>query len=124
MLSTLSTSRWPATLGLIALAMALFTATFLASSNLQRLSAPSAPTTAQRSDIGRDAASATDRQIGTLQERLRQKPDDQPAATRLGLSYLQRARETSDPTYYSRAEGILQQALTEAADDTDTLIGL
>lgn len=49
---------------------------------------------------------------------------DHRSATRLGLAYLQRARETSDPTYYSRAEGILKQALSEAPEDTDTLIGL
>ena len=63
------------------------------------------------SDLGRDGVSATDRQIGALQERLRQQPDDHAAATRLGLAYLQRARETSDPTYYTRADGILNQAL-------------
>lgn len=69
-------------------------------------------------------ASATDQRIGALQERLRLHPADQNSATQLGLAYLQRARETSDPTYYTRADGILNQALSEAPEDTDTLIGL
>jgi tetratricopeptide (TPR) repeat protein len=68
--------------------------------------------------------SPTDRQIGALQERLRQQPADHTSATRLGLAYLQRAREASDPSYYTRADGILHQALQAAPDDTDTLIGL
>src|SRR5207237_7142278 len=42
----------------------------------------------------------------------------------LGLTYLQRARETSHPSYYTRADGILRQALSLAPEDTDTLIGL
>jgi tetratricopeptide (TPR) repeat protein len=123
MLSSLSmTRRWPAAFGGITLAAALFAAAYLVSSSLQHISPPPAQvTTAARSDTG---VSATDRQIGSLQERLRQTPDDQIAATRLGLSYLQRARETSDPTSYSRAEQILNKALSQAPDDTDTLIGL
>jgi tetratricopeptide (TPR) repeat protein len=68
--------------------------------------------------------SATDRQISTLQDHLRQVPTDQPSATLLGLAYLQRARETSDPSYYTRADGILHQALAAGPDDTGTLIGL
>jgi tetratricopeptide (TPR) repeat protein len=76
------------------------------------------------SDIRPGGVSATDRLIGTLQERLREQPADQKSATELGLAYLQRARETSDPTYYTRADGILNQALSESPEDTDTLIGL
>jgi tetratricopeptide (TPR) repeat protein len=42
----------------------------------------------------------------------------------LGLAYLQRARETSDPSFLTRADGVLRQALTQAPEDTDTLVGL
>lgn len=77
------------------------------------------------SDFGpRGGVSATDRQIGMLQERLRQAPNEQKTETQLGLAYLQRARETSDPSYYTRADGILNQALAHAPTDPDTLIGL
>ncbi|HEY3061651.1 MAG TPA: tetratricopeptide repeat protein [Chloroflexota bacterium] len=124
MLSTLSTRKWPVTIGLVAFAMALFAAAFLASSSLSRLAAPTVAPTTPAQDLGRDGVSATDRQIGALQERLRQQPSDSVAATRLGLAYLQRARETSDPTFYGRADAILNQALSATPDDTDTLIGL
>ncbi|MBV9898966.1 MAG: tetratricopeptide repeat protein [Chloroflexi bacterium] len=62
--------------------------------------------------------------ISALQDHLRQAPNDSQSATALGLAYLQKARETSDPTYYTRADGILHQALTIAPQDADTLIGL
>lgn len=124
MLSSISTRRSPAALGPVALAVLLFAAAFAASAGLTRLTAPATTDVQQRSEFARDGVSTTDRQIGSLQERLRQQPNDQPAATRLGLAYLQRARETSDPTYYARAEGILQQAHSQASQDTDTLVGL
>lgn len=82
------------------------------------------PPVAFTDDVRPGGVSTTDRLIGTLQDRLRQQPSDQQAATQLGLVYLQRARETADPTYYVRADGILHQALIEAPEDTDTLIGL
>ena len=55
--------------------------------------------------------SNTDSRVSTLQERLKQNPDDQPAYVQLGAAYLQKVRETGDPTYYTRAEGVLQRAL-------------
>ena len=75
-------------------------------------------------DVVPGGVSPTDRQIGALQEHLRETPDDQRSATQLGLAYLQRARESSDPGYYTRADGILRQALAAAPGDADTLIGL
>lgn len=107
-----------------AFAAGVFLAAFLASSTLSRLATPSTSAVAPRTDVVAGGVSATDRQIGALQDHLRQVPSDQPSATQLGLAYLQRARETSDPSYFTRADGILNQALTQAPDDTDTLIGL
>ncbi len=75
-------------------------------------------------DVRPGGVSAADRQIGVLQERLRQHPSDQQAAAQLGLAYIQRARETSDPSYLTRADGILHRALSSAPEDTDTLVGL
>jgi tetratricopeptide (TPR) repeat protein len=123
-MSPTSRSRRPAVFGVAALGLALFVAAFLASSTIPRLITPAPTASVANSDLGRDGVSATDRTIGALQERLRQQPTDHLAATRLGLAYLQRARETSDPTYYGRAEGILQQSFAQAPDETDTLIGL
>ncbi|MCA1646256.1 MAG: tetratricopeptide repeat protein [Chloroflexi bacterium] len=110
----------------VALAAVLFVIAFVASQNVARLNRPLVSTIAAlpRADVVAGGVSVTDRQIGGLQERLRQQPADQKSATQLGLAYLQRARETSDPTYYGRAERILSQALAQAPTDADTLIGL
>jgi tetratricopeptide (TPR) repeat protein len=124
MLSFNRPRHWRTAIDAVALCSGLFGVAFLLSASLSHLVAPAPPAPAPANPARQDGVSATDRQIGVLQERLRQQPDDQPAATRLGLSYLQRARETSDPSYYGRAEGILQQALAQAPEDTDTLIGL
>jgi tetratricopeptide (TPR) repeat protein len=112
---------------LVACAAVLFGAALVASSlvsrQVQQVSrAPSSATTPP-SDLGPGSVSSTDRQIGVLQERLRQQPSDQKSATQLGLAYLQRTRETSDPSFLTRADGILHQALAQAPEDTDTLIG-
>src|SRR5262245_55636809 len=111
---------------LIVFGAAVCVAAFLVSSAITRQLAPqpiaSSPSAA--SDIAAGSVTATDRQISTLQDRLRQQPNDQRTQTQLGQAYLQRARETSDPSYYTRADGILNQALVQAPDDADTLIGL
>lgn len=57
------------------------------------------------------AARGTAREITKLQARLRSQPDDAGSLTLLGLEYEQRARETGDPSYYSKAEGVLRDAL-------------
>ena len=75
-------------------------------------------------EVGVDSVSATDRHISALQDKLRQDSADQPSATALGLAYLQRARETSDPSFLTRADGVLHQALDLVPGDADTLIGL
>src|SRR5258708_7785158 len=107
-------------------AAGMFLAAFLASSTLSRVAPASVSNVSPRAgaDVVAGGVSATDRQISALQDHLRQAPSDQKSATQLGLAYLQRARETSDPSYLTRADGILNQALTQAPADADTLIGL
>src|ERR1044071_3507370 len=121
--TTLKRQAWrvPA-LAIFGLAVCL--AAFLVSSAVTRQLAPRQTTSTPSTDVAPGGVSATDRQIGTLQDRLRQQSNDQRTQTQLGLAYLQRARETSDPSYLTRADGILNQALTQAPTDTDTLIGL
>jgi tetratricopeptide (TPR) repeat protein len=116
---------------LVAFAAVLFVAALFGSAVVSRQvvgrispASTAAVTAAPGRDIAAGGVSATDRQISTLQDRLRQQPADQKSATQLGLAYLQRARETTDPTYYTRADGILNQALAAAPEDPDTLIGL
>ena len=47
---------------------------------------------------------ATDRRIERLQGRLRLYSNDYESYTLLGAAYLQKARETGDPSYLSQAE--------------------
>ena len=82
------------------------------------------PATPAAPEVAANGVSDTDRHISSLQDELRQNPQDQRSATNLGLAYLQRARETSDPSYLTRADGVLHQALNLAPGDADTLIGL
>jgi tetratricopeptide (TPR) repeat protein len=126
-LTALSTKRHWRIPALVVFAAALFGVALLASTAITRqvqhiAQAPTVP--GRTSDVVPGGVSTTDRQIGVLQERLRQQPADQKSATQLGLAYLQRARETSDPSYYTRADGILNQAISAAPEDADTLIGL
>ena len=103
----------------------LFAIAFLSSQALTRLARPpeASADLAPLPEVVAGAVSRTDRGIGALQERLRQRSS--PAGqTQLALGYLQKARETGDPTYYSRADGLLQQAYEQAPGDPDILIGL
>ena len=70
------------------------------------------------------AGSTAERQVAALQERLRADGRDWQAASQLGAAYLQRARETGDPSYYGRAEAALKQALAEQPDDYATVSSL
>src|SRR5690349_9402492 len=59
----------------------------------------------------RDAASQrpvdkTDGVIWDMQERIRQSPDDVQSYAMLGAAYLQKARDTGDPTYYGKAQAV------------------
>src|SRR5262245_59557540 len=82
------------------------------------LSRPSGtiPGPAIATDRLRDAASQrpvdkTDGLIWDMQERIRQSPDDVQAYAMLGAAYLQKARDTGDPTYYGKAQAVLDEAL-------------
>ena len=63
------------------------------------------------------ASSSTDNQVETLQARLKQNPDDERAYVLLGAAYLQKVRETGDPTYYGKTEEALTRALDLQPDD-------
>jgi tetratricopeptide (TPR) repeat protein len=49
--------------------------------------------------------------IANLQERLRVLPRDSKGFASLGLLYVVQGRVTADPTYYPKAEGVLQESL-------------
>src|SRR5438128_3557661 len=69
-----------------------------------------------------DPRTPAQRAVDDAQGRLLRAPNDEHAMGRLASAYLQRARETGDPTYYSKADALLAVALAAAAPDPDLLI--
>jgi tetratricopeptide (TPR) repeat protein len=70
------------------------------------------------------AARNTAATIRKLQAELRAQPDDAGSLTLLGLEYEQRARETGDPSYYTKADSVLNDALGLAPRSPLTESGL
>ncbi len=70
------------------------------------------------------AAGNTEAEIAGLQGELRLNAKNVKALTTLGLAYQQRVRETGDPTYYTKADGILHRALSFAPRDLVATAGL
>ncbi|HXD12412.1 MAG TPA: tetratricopeptide repeat protein [Anaerolineales bacterium] len=65
-----------------------------------------------------------DEQIQVLQSHLRKNPKDWSSYSQLGLAYLQKARETGDPSYYQKAEESLDQSIKHQAADYVTVSGM
>lgn len=70
-----------------------------------------------RADTSSRTGASTDTQIEALQEQLRLHPNDWQAYSQLGLAYLQKARETGDPTYYQKTDQALEKALSLEPED-------
>jgi len=63
--------------------------------------------------------------IEDLQTRARARPDDAATLAALGLTYVQQARVTGDPTSYPKAEDALLRSVTLLPDgNADALVGL
>ena len=60
--------------------------------------------------------------VARLQGDLRGRPDDPRLLTRLGVAYVTRARETADPSFYTKAAGVLERATRLAPADADTMV--
>jgi tetratricopeptide (TPR) repeat protein len=65
-----------------------------------------------------------DSQITKLEDRLKADTNDWRAYDQLGYAYIQKARDTGDPSYYGRAEAVLQKAAQINPQDPDALVGL
>jgi tetratricopeptide (TPR) repeat protein len=63
------------------------------------------------------SASTTDKQIQTLQQRVKEAPGDYAGYDGLGSAFFQKARETGDIAYYDLAEQTLNKALALAPQD-------
>jgi tetratricopeptide (TPR) repeat protein len=62
--------------------------------------------------------------VDSLQSALAVNPKDEHSWALLGLAYQQRARETGDPSYYTKSDGALQKALSLNKDDYLVYSGL
>ena len=69
------------------------------------------------SDSSSRTTTSTDKLIQTLQDRLRTDSNDWESYSQLGLAYLQKARETGDPTYYQKTEEALDKSLALQPSD-------
>ena len=68
------------------------------------------------------AAGSTDAEIARLQAAVRADPRDVAPRVALAGAYLQQARETGDPGFYSRADGLLRAALARRPGEPDALV--
>ena len=73
------------------------------------------------SDAASRVNSSIDAQIQALQNQLKVNANDWQAYSHLGLAYLQKARETGDPTYYQKTEEVLNKASSFQPDDYATI---
>jgi tetratricopeptide (TPR) repeat protein len=62
-------------------------------------------------------------QVSQLQAQARLRPRDADAQADLGIAYLQRARETNDPSYYTKADTVLSRALRLQPTNLDAILG-
>jgi len=60
--------------------------------------------------------------VARLQGDLRRRPDDPRLLTGLGVAYVTRARETADPSFYTRAAGVLERATRLAPAEAETMV--
>src|SRR5262249_32305325 len=109
-----------AALGLLALIGGL---AFALAQRSPTASAPPLATERLRAAADRRAVNKTDQMIWDYQDRIRQNPEDVGAYATLGAAYLQRVRETGDPSYYSKAEAVFDEALKRDPQNMEALIG-
>jgi tetratricopeptide (TPR) repeat protein len=61
-------------------------------------------------DFRQTAGTSTDSLVGDLQQRIRDNPKDFDSHINLANAYLQKVRETGDPSLYTKTEDLLDQA--------------
>jgi len=96
-----------ALLGLAAALAAV--ATILASGLLRGDEPPAGKDAAQVASVA-GTGSSTDRLIAGFQRRLKDNPEDFSSYVNLANAYLQKVRETGDPSLYAKAEDLLDRA--------------
>ncbi len=119
-----NTRRHPGT-GVALLCIVVLSACSLNSATHARGPSPAAsPLTLSEAPAAAVAdATAAAKVVDKLQASLRSDPTQVAAYAELGEAYLQRARETVDPTYYSKAQQVIDEALRREPDNLEALIG-
>jgi tetratricopeptide (TPR) repeat protein len=107
-------------IGLAALVGAGFVAFFggaFASGPANQFNAYAAEQSVEDFKAGFALNASTQQLVSTLQSALEVNPKDEHSWALLGFAYQQRARETGDPTYYTKSDGALNQALKLDSND-------
>ena len=65
----------------------------------------------------------TDRLIWDTQEVLRENPNSVDSYAVLGAAYMQKVRDTGDPSFYTKAQSVLDEALKRDPQNVEALIG-
>jgi tetratricopeptide (TPR) repeat protein len=99
-----------------------FAATLGAIVLLNRSSAPSGSGTSAGGVFAAPGAS-TDAQIAAFERSLAANPNDSELYAAIGNAFLQKVRETGDPTFYARAQAAFLQGLRRDPHDAGTLAG-
>jgi pentatricopeptide repeat protein len=67
--------------------------------------------------------SSNERSIPMMEERLKQEPENARVNAALGQAYLQRARESGDPSFYTKAEALFERALAVNPKSMEAMLG-
>jgi tetratricopeptide (TPR) repeat protein len=112
----------------VVLAVALFIGAGVGlEGSMDRGSAGRSPAAASNADslLAPVAGGSLDRTIENLQARLRALPTDWRSFASLGLAYVQQARLSGDPSYYPKAEGVLQTSVDlHGRDNFEAMVGM
>jgi tetratricopeptide (TPR) repeat protein len=119
-------ARREGSLPLIVLGLVVFAGALILISN-RGAETPAAlsfdPSARLRAAAGQQPATKTEEQIWSLQDRVYKAPADVDGHALLGAAYVQRARETGDPSYYTKAAAVLDKALKFDPQHIEALIG-
>lgn len=119
-----------ATIGVLAAgatAAGLFLGGVLDEGGAARGGAPVTRDAVEAASVAADGFAAGTDTAGTvarLQAAVKADPADVESLGLLGLAYQQRARETGDPQWYTKSDGVLREALRLAPDDLVATSGL
>lgn len=121
-------TRTTKALAVVGLAMALFGAGAVAVPRLVRPARPAPPISGTVSALQSRPVIAGDSLadlVSSLQQRLRSDPGDWRSHAMLGLAYVQQARITADPSYYPKAEAVLERSLAlHGEENFEALLGM